>query len=198
MPVNRAQQDHALELAHQVAAKLLLALLVQLMGAVDQHLLDFLPRGIPQLGGRIMKILFPGQPAEELPAQAIEIPIVVHPVVRQISCAGRGNRVVHHFEDDVLDIFPFQDFIALGVNDLALLVHNVVKIQARFCGRQSCATSTLACAFSMVLESILLSSGVFSSTPEGVHHVEDALAAEQPHEVVLERNIELASSPGSP
>ena len=50
--------------------------------------------------------------------------------------------------------------------------------------------STLVCAFSIALESVLFSIGVSSSRLKRLHQVRDALAAKQAQQIVFQREVE--------
>ena len=100
-----------------------------------------------------------------------------------------GDGGVHHVHDDVLHVQTVQHLLALAVDDLALLVHDVVVLQHGLTRLEVAGLHGGLRLLDGAGEDLLLDGGVLVDV-QPLHHVGDAVAAEQAHEVVLQRDIE--------
>ena len=101
------------------------------------------------------------------------------------------DRVVQHFHDVVVDVFAVQNHAAFFVDGLTLQIHDVVVFQDVFTHLEVAAFKTLLRGFDRIGQHFGVDRCIFVDA-EGVHHAHDAFTAEQPHQVVFERDIESA------
>ena len=100
-----------------------------------------------------------------------------------------GDGAVHHVHDDALDIHAVQHLLALAVDDLALLVHDIVILQHGLTGLEVAALHGGLGLLDGAGEQLVLDGGVLVDV-HALHEGGDAVAAEQAHEVVLQRDVE--------
>ena len=95
-----------------------------------------------------------------------------------------GDGGVHHVQDGFLQILAVQDLLALVVDDLPLLVHHVVVFQNGLTGLEVAALHGGLGIFDGTGQHLVLNGGVLIQI-KLLHHVLDAVAAEQAHQIVL-------------
>ena len=96
---------------------------------------------------------------------------------------------VHHVQHGLLDVQTVQHLTALGVDDLALLVHDVIVFQNGLTGLEVAALHGGLGVFDGTGQHLVFDGGILVQI-EFLHHVLDAVAAEQTHEVIFQRDIE--------
>ena len=100
---------------------------------------------------------------------------------------------MHDLGDVVGQVLAVQNLIALGVDDLALLVHDVVVLKDALTHGEVDALDLVLGALDGLGDDLVLDGHVVAHVGRD-HHLGDAVhlvAAEQAHEVVLERQVEL-------
>ena len=100
-----------------------------------------------------------------------------------------ADGALHHAHDDALDIHAVQHLLALAVDDLALLVHHVVVFQHGFTRLEVAALHRGLGLLDGAGQHLVFDGGVLVDV-HALHQVGDAVAAEQTHEVVLQRDVE--------
>ena len=125
--------------------------------------------------------------------QALDIPILA---VRGLG-AELGNLALDGVESDLVDVgvkvLAVQDLVALFVDDLALLVHDVVVVKDVLTHREVDFLDLALGALNGLAHDLVLDGHVIGHVVLG-HHGRDlvhAVAAKQAHEVVLKRQVEL-------
>ena len=111
--IDIAQQHDALDLARDRRGELRLARCIDLFSAVVEHILDLLVCHLAELFGRVAQILLRCQPAEEVVAQALEIPVVMDLFINKITVNGGIDRLLDHVLDDAADILAVKHLVAL-------------------------------------------------------------------------------------
>ena len=186
--VDGAKQNGALDIAELSVGEQFLFLLVNLVRTLDQLFFDIEFRKAVKILLRIMEILFGRKIAEKSGTERIEIPVVGDLVV-QIGSHRAADIFVDHAEDCALDILALQNLAALTVDLFALLIHNVVEHQNRLAALEVLTLQTLLRRFDGVGKKLCVDRSVLVDT-HFADHVDDALASEQTHKVVLERQAE--------
>ena len=100
-----------------------------------------------------------------------------------------GDGGVHHVHDDVLYFQTVQHLLALVIDDLPLLVHDIVILQHGLTGLEVPGFHGGLGLFNGSGENLLLDGGVLVDV-QPLHHAGDPVAAEQAHEIVLKRDVE--------
>ena len=190
--VDLFEQHDALQLAGDVLAQLRLTLGVQLMHLLFDllgellavHALELIRLDVQQVAGN---------QADEVVAEALHVPVLRLHAVRHVHADRRLDRLVHHGQDGILEVLAVQYAVALAVDDLALLVHDVVELQDVFTDAEVAALDLALGALDGVGEDLVLDRGVLVDL-EGLHQVVDAVAAEQSHQVVFQRQVEAGAA----
>ena len=96
---------------------------------------------------------------------------------------------LHHGPDVLLQILAVEHLPALLVDDLALHVHDIVVFQDALSGLIVAALDGLLRVFDRAGEDLGVDGRILVDA-ERLHHVHDALGAEQAHDVVLHGEVE--------
>ena len=126
-------------------------------------------------------------------AQALQVALAIVTVLGAELLHAAVHGVVHDLGDVVGQVLAVQNLIALGVDDLALLVHDVVVLKDALAHGEVDALDLVLGALDGLGDDLVLDGHVVAHVG-GDHHLGDAVhlvAAEQAHEVVLERQVEL-------
>ena len=187
--VDHAQHDLTVELAHEVGAQTLGLGVVHVLHKVENLLAQSVVGRIFERGG----VRASGELDDPL-MQTLEIALAIMGVdgaeLRHTAVDGVANDLV----DMIGEVLAIQDLVALGVNDLTLLVHDVVILE-NVLTHGEVDVLDLALGTLDGLGNHLVLDGHVVAHLGGDHEVGDllhALAAEHTHEVVLERKVELS------
>src|SRR4051812_36721688 len=189
--VDDLEQAEALDLAHQLGAELLLALVV----GADRVVLQLLQEQLALDGVRIDVL---GRDRDrvdllELREQSVEVP-VLHVVAHEV--------LVDQPRDDVLDllacgarhVLALEDAVADLVDDLALLVHHVVVLEDALADQEVLLLDLALGGLDLLREHLrverLLLARLLVDGPEAIEDPVDPVAREQAHEVVLGGDVE--------
>ena len=126
-------------------------------------------------------------------AQALEIALALVAVLGAELLHAAVHGVVHDLGDVVGQVLAVQNLVTLGVDDLALLVHDVIVLKDALTHGEVDALDLVLGALDGLGDDLVLDGHVVAHVG-GDHHFGDAVhlvAAEQAHEVVLERQVEL-------
>ena len=186
--VNGLEQHDALDLAHTVAEFRFL-FRIDRHRAVNEHRLNVAALGVLALLRRKAEIVILCQPAAVIIAQTVEVPALVVVVVGGIAGDVVGHGFADHAEDRVLHAVAVEHLIALRIDDLALAVHDVVILQHVAADAEVALLDLVLGALDGAGQHLVLNRHILLDA-EQLHHVVDALAAEQAHEVVLKREVE--------
>ena len=184
--IDDAQHDLGVELAHEVLTQALGLHVVALLD-VGQ---DIGSQGLKVLVGELGRIDMPGELHDPL-AQALEIALAIVAVLGAELLHAAVHGVVHDLGDVVGQILAVQNLVALGVDDLALLVHDVIVLEDALAHGEVDALDLVLGALDGLGDDLVLDGHVVAHVGRD-HHLGDAVhlvATEQAHEVV---------SPGSP
>ncbi len=110
---------------------------------------------------------------------------------------GTGEGILDLGVDDIVDhaldrrgkVLAVEHLLALLVDDLTLGIHDIVVFQHVLAHLEVAALDVLLRVLNGVGEHLGVDGRVLVDT-ERIHHVHDALGAEQAHDVILERQIE--------
>ena len=125
--------------------------------------------------------------------QTFEITLALMRVNRAELGHAALDGVVNDLVDVVREILAVQNLVALGVDDLTLLVHNVIVLEDVLAHGEVDVLDFALGAFHGLGDHLVLNGHIVAHVGRD-HEVGDlvhALAAEHAHEVVLEREIEL-------
>ena len=126
-------------------------------------------------------------------AQALQVALAIVTVLGAELLNAAVHGVVHDLGDVVGQVLAVQNLIALSVDDLALLVHDVVVLKDALAHGEVDALDLVLGALDGLGDDLVLDGHVVAHVGRD-HHLGDAVhlvAAEQAHEVVLERQVEL-------
>ena len=126
-------------------------------------------------------------------AQALQVALALVTVLGAELLHAAVHGVVHDLGDVVGQVLAVQNLIALGVDDLALLVHDVVVLKDALTHGEVDALDLVLGALDGLGDDLVLDGHVVAHVGRD-HHLGDTVhlvAAEQAHEVVLERQVEL-------
>ena len=188
--VDRLQQIEALGTAHQLRVDLLNDLLLALVrgrgvgdNAVDQCLgVDLL--GGAEISGRERHRIDRTQAHEH----AVDVPVVLCIALR-VQLDDALDRLVDPLAHEVGDVGALEHFAALVVDDLALLVQHVVVLEDVLADLEVVFLDASLSAFDLARQELVLD-WLALGRSELVEDVVDAIASEEPHDLVLGRQVE--------
>ena len=125
--VHYLQHNQIFQLAHQLGANGILARLVPVRSNLVQVLVQLLTaQGLQKVhsqeAARCIELF-------GILNQGLQIPILGINLGRCIHSHGAVHNLLHHFLDIAAQILLTQNLLALRINNLALLVHNIVIFQ---------------------------------------------------------------------
>ena len=188
LAVYTLQQADTLQLPHQRCAVALLLVVQDVHAALIQHIGDALLRDVVVIGHSVVEVLVGGQPAQIVAAECAEVPLILHVACEELLAAGLDVLLQHivHLGADVLAV---QHLVALAVDDLTLLVHDVVVLQDVLADLEVAALEFLLGRLDGAGDHPVLDGGVLVDA-QRAHQALHAVAAEQAHQVVLEAQVE--------
>src|SRR6185312_5407148 len=127
----------------------------------------------------------------ELALEAREIPLLVDRIGRHEAAHHLDDDVAAHVDDRLGDAFAVEQFVALLVDDLALVVRGVVELQQVLADVEVVRLDLALRLFDLAADHAVLDRVVFLHA-EHAHEARDTLAHEDADEVVFERKIEAA------
>jgi len=187
--IDDAQHDLSVELAHEVLTQALGLHVVALLNICQ----DIGSQGLEVLVGELGRIDMPGELHDPL-AQAPEIALAIVAVLGAELLHAAVHGVVHDLGDVVGQVLAIQNLVTLGVNDLALLVHDVIVLKNALTHGEVDALDLVLGVLDGLGDDLVLDGHVVAHVGRD-HHLGDTVhpvAAEQAHEVVLERQVELS------
>ena len=194
--VDHAQHHDALDLAHERRAvgrraEGGLFLLIEGEGALEDHFAELI-RG--ERGEAVLREAYVAR-REEKPPEGGEYLVHGAQVGRMLLGEAVGDRaldeLLYHLADGRLEVLAVEDLPALGVDDVALDVHDVVVLEHVLTGLEVAALDGLLRLLNGVGEHLLVERGVLVYL-ERVHHAHYALGAEEAHDVVRHGEVEAA------
>ena len=188
LAVYTLQQADTLQLPHQRCTVALLLVVQDVHAALIQHIGDALLRDVVVIGHGVVEVLVGGQPAQIVAAECAEVPLILHVACEELLAAGLDVLLQHivHLGADVLAV---QHLVALAVDDLTLLVHDVVVLQDILADLEVAALEFLLGRLDGTGDHPVLDGGVLVDA-QRAHQALHAVAAEQTHQVVLEAQVE--------
>src|SRR4051794_21809077 len=183
--VDDLQQQVAFERPHELLAQFLLALLVERQGVLHQH-----PRelraidavAVDVLGGEVDVV-----DLVQLGPQLVEVP-VVDEVARRVLLHQAADDLLDLLARDAAHVTALEHLVAVLVDDLALLVHDVVVLEDALADEVVLLLDLALRVLDLLREHLRLDRLLFAVVGLGAEAVEDLVdpvAGEQPHEVVL-------------
>ena len=116
-------------------------------------------------------------------------PGVIRFVAIEIFLHLRRNRFVDDFVNQFARVLGIDDFVAIGVNDLALVVHHVVEIERAFAHQIVALLDAFLRGLDRFVEPAMLELLAFFEA-EALHDFRHAIGrAEVAHEIVLEADV---------
>ena len=190
--IDIAQQHHPLDLLEGFAEELALGLIAGFR-FLQQGLGDIVTAHAAELLQRVAQVVLIGDPAHEAIPQAIEIPFLVVLFIHQVLLHAGGDVFLHHLADAVGDRFAIQHAAALGVDDLPLAVHDIIVLEDILTHLEVHPLDAGLRRLNGIGEELGLDGHIFIDA-HAVHQCLQALAAEQTHEVILQRDDELGGT----
>src|SRR5436309_6630107 len=190
--VDDLQQQEALERTHELLAERLCASVV----ALHRHGADAVDQVDP-VDALAVEVVLAEVEREELPQrreQAVEVPIV-HEVAGRVLLDRSLDHAEHLLARLLADALSLEHLVAVGVDDAALLVHDIVVLEHAFSDQEVLFLDLLLRFLDLLGEDACLDRllvALLVDAAEAVEDPVDAVSREQPHEVVLGREEEAA------
>jgi len=189
--VDHTKRHHALKLPHDGRAVLRFLFLIGLaehVGNAVCHLRGV--HGLQLFVGRDPRAFGEADILKVAHEREERLPVLEMRLARKGVCDIALDVILHHGGDALLKVFSVEHLPALLVDDLALGVHHVVVFKDALTRLIVAAFDRLLGVFDRAGEDLCVDRGVLVDA-ERLHHAHDALGAEQTHDVVLQRQIEL-------
>src|SRR5918999_1644675 len=189
--VDDLEQHVPLEPPHHPPAELVLALVV----GVDHVLAQLLDERLAALAlADVVRVVRDRVDLLELREQLVEVPVLLV-LALHVLAAEPLDRVGDLGARHVRDVLPLQDAVAVLVDDLALLVHHVVVLEDALALQEVLVLDLLLGPLDLlgehlVLDRQLVAFLVLLGEELVVEDAVDPVAREQPHQVVLGREVE--------
>ena len=181
--IDDAEHDNLFELAHILLAEHQLAILVALLGDLLQFLLDLVAREHLEL--RLLEASLRGVDLLRVLDECIELPFLgVEFLVRVLRHLVLDD-VFDHREDVVAQVLTEQDLLALAVDDLTLLIHDVVVLEDVFADVEIACLDLFLRVLHRARDDRVLDRLVLVHA-EAIHDARDAVGGKETHEVVLQ------------
>ena len=186
--VNLFEQNNALQFAGDVFAQFFFAFCVHLVYLLFHLLCQSFFIQILEVFFLYLKQI-PRNNTDKVVAEAFQIPVFRLHALRHIHRDCRINGFVHHRKDRIFQIFSVQNFVALRVDNLTLLVHNIVKLQYIFTNTKVSALNLALCIFNGIGQNFIFNRHILVNF-QRIHHRVDAVAAKQSHQIVFQGEVE--------
>src|SRR4051812_3970429 len=189
--VDDLEQAEALDLAHQLGAELLLALVV----GADRVVLELLEQELALDRVRVDVLGCDRHRVDllELGEQALDVP-VLDVVADEVLVDEPRDHVLDLLARRARHVLAVEDAIADLVDDLALLVHHVVVLEDALADQEVLLLDLALGRLDLLREHLrverLLLARLLVDGAEAVEDPVDPVAGEQAHEVVLGRDVE--------
>ena len=122
--------------------------------------------------------------------QGLQIPILRVNLGRCIHSHGAVHNLFHHFLNIAAQILLAQNLLALCINNLALLVHNIVIFQNVLTNAKVAGFNLLLRVFNGLSYQAVLD-GLIILHAQLIHNASDVVAAKEAHQIVLQAQEEL-------
>ncbi len=191
--VERLQHQAALELAHQFRTDAGFALppggLAQVDDSVTKHLVGELGIVLHPLRDRCVDLVLAGEHG----GQRRDVPLLLDRFGGDMNLGGVLHLAAHHVADRVGDVVAFEQFIALLVDDAALVVGHVVVLQQLLADVEVARLHAILRLGDRPVDDRMLD-GLAIGHLELLHDRAQALAAEDAQQRILERQEEARAS----
>src|SRR3954452_24506913 len=189
--VDDLEQAEALDLAHQLRAELLLALVVGADRVLPELLLEHL--ALDRLLVDVLRSDRDRVDLLELGEQPVEVP-VLDVVADQVLIHETADHVLDLLTRGARHVLALEDAVADLVDDLALLVHHVVVLEDALADQEVLLLDLALRRLDLLREHLrverLLLARLLRHRAEPVEDAVDPVAGEEAHEVVLGRDVE--------
>src|SRR3954468_11283692 len=183
--VDDLQQQEPLDLPHDLVAELLLAAVVELHGRLAQPVDEFHAVELVDVEVGVLEV--DGQDVAQRHEQPVEIP-----VLDVVADDVLVDQAIDHARDLLArlpaHVAALEDLVAVLVDDPALLVHHVVVLEHALADQEVLLLDLALGLLDLLrqdagLDRLLVA--LLAGRAEALEDVVDAVACEQPHEVVL-------------
>src|ERR1700674_1093898 len=185
--VDGVQHDGALEGTDDLARVARLALRVALLERLAEGFAQPVDAEIFEVDAELVDRDV--EERQELGAQAGEVPLLRVGLLRAVALDQRVENAAGHFHHVVAPLAPLEDVAAQLVDGLALLVHHVVVLEQMLAHLEVAPFDLLLGALDGLGDQRVLDRLAVGHA-QAAHQALDAVGAEDPHQVVLEREIE--------
>ncbi len=100
------------------------------------------------------------------------------------------DHLLHDVHEPVAHVVRVNDFVAEAVNDFTLLVHHVVELQRAFADLEIVLLDAFLRLLNGTVQPRMRQFLAFFQA-HALHHFHNAVGTEQPHQVILQRNIKV-------
>ena len=187
--INNSQHDHLFHFSHAVSTDfgfLFLIKSVEFRYSIGLQLLSCqVMYGILV----IMQTLKPVSEALEVLVHHVKIPFLCKLAVHSYRHHDILNQIIHHVQNVILHVITEENFAALIVDDLSLLVHYVVVLENVFTDFEVASFHLLLSVFDGLGKHSCGNRLILHA--ELIHNVLNSVTAEKSHQVVLKGNEEL-------
>ena len=187
--VHVAQQNHPLQLPHQLGIQFLLPLFQPLPDTLLKQLFNLLLGDFLQGLGVVPQVLPGGDPTQEVIPQAVQVPFVLNLPVQEEAVHRFPHQLPGHGADVLPEVLPVQYLAPLPVDDLPLAVHHVVVLQNIFADLEVAPLDFPLAGFDGVGEELVFNGHILFHA-HGVHQALNPLPAKEAHQVVLQGDDE--------
>ena len=185
--VHNLEHNQILQLAHQLGANSILALLIPVSCYLVQVLIQLLAAQCLQkvhsqeTTGCIEFFCILNQ--------SLQIPILGVNLGRRIHGHSAVHNLLHHFLNVAAQILLAQNLLALCINNLALLVHNIVIFQNVLTNAKVTCFHLLLGVFNGLGYQAVLNRLIILHT-QLIHNASNIIAAKEAHQIVLQAQEE--------
>ncbi len=187
--VHNPQEHPAFQLPNNLFAELGFLLIIDLMGLLPDFFLQITGCNGFKIYFFQIQIAFGNQDVLSMGDHRRKIPVIGRRLIAAIRIYNPVGHCIDHIQYVVLQVFAVQDLVALAINDLALLVHDIVILKDRLSSLKVYALNPLLGALDSVGQHPGLDRLVLLQA-QHIYHPQHPIGAKEAHQVILQRNIE--------
>src|SRR6185369_16703746 len=189
--IDRLQHDHLDQVIHQFVTELLETGIEKFRDLIFQNFSEVV-RGKPG-DGLVRKIDLDRKCLVQCLGYPLPVPLMPRNLVNGICRDNVTDRLVKHLHEAGTNLLPGKNLLALGVDDLALLVHDIVIVDEMFSDLEVMSLDLfLGILYRFRNHAVRDRLALFDL--QDIHDLRDPLRTEYPQEIILQRKIEARRS----